>query len=196
MKKTLPGCLWFSLGAGISLVLVILGLLLVFAPAYRQGTSPVHPTADKATYTPYITLTATAYLEETATPTPYQDQPGQPETPDDLLTPTPTSREGYISISPYISADAMHYSLKVGQDVNLDWVDFPPGAAQYQIILIPDRAGTELLLIEDDNPADGIGGVWQVPEKIAGEVQGRAVFTEGHTVTSVSGGWIYSGHGQ
>jgi len=197
-----PGCFWMLLGGGISLVLIAVGLLLVFVPSFRQGAPQVSPPAEQtsititdqvpATYTPYFTMTSAANQQETATPTPYQDLQNQTEIPDDPLVSTPSSQEGYLSISPYITADAMHYSLEVGQDLNLDWVDFPPGAAQYQILLIPDGGGTELILIEDDNPEDGIGGVWQVPKNIGGELQGAAIFPDGRLVTTVSGGWIYS----
>lgn len=202
----IPGCLWVLLGAGLTLVLLTVAFLLIFAPGIRRGSFQVNPTVKQidstqtvpasATFTPWITQTAAVNQQETATPTPYQEAETPPGNPDDLQVSTPASRAGCITIAPYLTADAMHYSLEVGQDLNLDWVEFPPGAAQYQILLIPDGNGTELILIEDDNPQDGIGGVWQVPENIGGEVQGRAVFSDGRTVTSVSGGWIYSRHKQ
>ena len=202
MKKNLTGCFWFSMGAGVILILFIVGLLLVFIPSFRQGGPQVFPTAKQtiititdevpATYTPYITLTAAAIQQETTTPTPYQEVQNQTAIPDDPLASTPGSYQGYLSISPYISADAMHYLLRVGEEITLTWTDFPTGALHYKIILIPDGGGSEVTLIEDDNQADGIGGVWRMRENIGGELQGVAVFPDGRLVTTISGGWIYA----
>lgn len=197
-----PSCLWMLLGGGVILILTAVGLLLAFVPLEKQGNAQMVPveesptgaeiTLPTASATPDVTLTPTAHLAGTPTLTLFEQAATQPLEIGDLLSITATAEEGLISFSPYIFADAGNFILRTGEQVTLVWEDFPAGARQYHFFLKSTDYDASLNLGMDNDPADGVEIVWQVPANITGELYGIAIYQDGYTVATFVSSTVYS----
>ncbi len=196
----IPSCLWFLLGMGAALVLVVGGLLAAVFSITKSGspaTSPVLQTASitpyqegKATLTPYFTPGAT--LDQTQTPSPNSED-GTGLNPEVIRQMNPGSQTGVIYIEPFLSADAGNFSLAPGEIVTLRWEEYPPGALRYYFLYQPHAVGSQLTIGVDGNPTDGVQVEWIVPENLSGDLYGVAVFEEDQKTSALLAGAVYSG---
>jgi len=194
-----PSCLWFMLGMGAALILLVGGLLAVLSISKTRSPA-ASAVLQTASYTPYLegTATLTPYftpeptLDQTKTPTPGSEG-GSSLDPEIILRRSPDSQSGVIYIEPFLNADAGNFSLSPGKPVSLWWDEYPPGALRYLFLYQPHAEGSQRTIGVDANPGDGVEVEWIVPENLAGNLYGVAEFEDYQKNSAVLAGAVYSG---
>lgn len=112
-----------------------------------------------------------------------------PEWTTPTLTPLPYY--GYLEF-PFLNADAGNFQLQTGATLAFKWVDPPPDALSYEIVLYPLDGGDIIPLGKDDDPSDGVTLAWTVPPNLAAELKAFAYYGGGQPVLTFSGLYVYS----
>jgi hypothetical protein len=141
----------------------------------RPSSTPTPSQTASPTFTLHPTFTATI------TPTP------SPTTP----SATPRYRAD-INLSKFV-ADAGNFSLQAGETVAIFWENAPPGANRFEFIFIHENDESEELIGVDYDNSQGVCVYWWVPAHLVGRIEVTAYFSDGHIISDLWGGTIYSG---
>ena len=136
---------------------------------------------------PVVLLAATACV---------QDISGLPvEVPSPEPTPSRTehtsSIQGFLEF-PYVSADAGNFSLQAGERISITWIQAPPDADKYELVLInSDEDITQTIALNHPSTGD-VQAIWLVPPELSGKLEARAYFNDGHVVRSGCCAQVYT----
>jgi len=194
-----PSCLWVLLGVGTVVLLVGAGLLLAWIPTSRKASIPTDSLTETAAPTrqplPEDKHTPSTISSLTPTPPTGLDYLEGGSNPDLLLLVTPDSQSGVIYPDTYLHADAGNYSLQPGQMVTLHWDGYPITALSYHFFLKPHAGGSYQFIGIDLNSEDGVAVEWLVPENLAGDLYGIAIYEDGRVEAAFISAAVYSGTG-
>lgn len=112
-----------------------------------------------------------------------------PEWTTPTLTPLPYY--GYLQF-PFLNADAGNFQLQTGATITFTWVDPPPGATHFEIVLYPLDGSAMIPLGKDSDPSDGVTLAWTVPPDLAAELKAFAYYESDQPVLTFFGLYIYS----
>jgi LysM repeat protein len=105
---------------------------------------------------------------------------------DPNYTPSDSSGNTAVSISPNLGFDGSVYTVQGGASVTVSWVAAPTTASKVDFLVAPTGTGTTFTLIgTDSNPADGSAIPWTVPSGILGHIMAQATFSNGTTKDSL-----------
>jgi hypothetical protein len=154
-------------------------------PITLPSRTPIRTERPSLTPTSSQTASPTFTLRPTFTPT--KTSTPSPTSP----TPTPIYKAS-IDISKY-TADAGNFLLQAGEPVVITWENAPAEAIRYEFIFIHADDKREELIDEDYDDSQGVLIYWWVPAHLEGQFKVAAYFSDGHIISDIWGGTIWSG---
>ncbi|MGD2057715.1 MAG: hypothetical protein PVF85_01635 [Anaerolineales bacterium] len=99
--------------------------------------------------------------------------------------------EGFLKF-PYLSADAGNFNLQAGEQITVTWVDAPPGANKYLLVVLNLDGKDVQTLAMTLSTEDEVQAVWMVPPDFTGTLEGHAYFDDGYVARSGCCTLVYS----
>lgn len=94
---------------------------------------------------------------------------------------------------PYEVDDAGNNTVLAGAEIDVDWIDAPPGAQRYDFLLAPEDTQIPFVWATDTDISDGAGGTFLVPEHLSATLSAIAYSAYGAMLASAPSILVHSG---